>query len=137
MKDKGFIIIIAIGAAIVYVAMHFSGGGTLDKDTPWTLSQKKDAVSGYYEKDVLGHRVLNFNPLSLHQAKTLWSQTPTAGEMASALPDFDLAEAKAKNGIVDGAFKRFFLEYLDRLKGRFLSGEIRADQTPDAVRNLQ
>jgi len=135
--DRGLLIVIAIGAVIVYFATSFSGDGAMDSDdTSWSVS-KKNKLDAYYEKDVLGNKVLNFSSVALAQAKTIWPSTPTAHKIASSIPDFDLARLQAENSIVKGAFRQYVLHYLDKLEGKFLVGEIRSDQAQKALVNFR
>ena len=134
--DKGILVIVAIGIAIVYFATNFSGDKPVDGDVSWSVSDKQHPYDPYYEKDVLGDQVLNLTPLSLERAKALWKTTPTAKRIAAVLPDFDLAITEAGNKIVKGDFKQFILDYLEELKGRYLAGQINGDGAKKALLGL-
>ena len=135
--DKGLLTMLAVGAAIVYFATHFSGDNELDDDISWSVQEKKKGYEKYYEEDALGDMVLNLSSLSLDQAKQIWPTTPTAKKIAGILPDFNLAKTEVKNSITKGAFRDYLLEYLDGLEGRFLSGELNSERTRKALMSFQ
>ena len=135
--EKGLLIIAAIGVAIIYFATNFSGDKPADNDISWSVSNKNDQLSPYYEEDVLGNLVLNLSKVSLDQAKSIWASTPTAQKIASIVPDFDLARINIENNVVDGAFRRYLLAFLEKLEGRFQSGKIQSDQARKALLNLR
>jgi hypothetical protein len=135
--DKGLLLILAIGIAIVYFATSFSGDKPIDEDISWSVSEKKHTYDRYYEKDALGDRVLNLSSVSRDQAKKIWPTTPTGKKIASLLPDFALARTEVSNNVVKGAFQVYLLEYLDNLEERFLAGEINGDRAQRALLGLQ
>ena len=135
--DKGLLVIVAIGIAIVYFATNFSGDKPVDGDISWSVDEKTHAYDRYYEKDALGDRVLNLSSVSRDQAKTIWPTTPTGKKIASLLPDFALARTEVSNNVVKGAFREYLLEYLDNLEGRYLAGEINGDRAQRALLGFQ
>ena len=135
--DKGLLVIAAIGVAIIYFATNFSGDKPADNDVSWSVSNKNDKLSPYYEEDVLGNRVLNLSKVSLDQAKSVWPSTPTAQKIASIVPDFDLARIEIENSVVEGTFRHYLLRSLEKLEGRFQSGKIQSDQAQKAMLNLR
>jgi hypothetical protein len=135
--DKGLLVIAAIGAAIIYFAMHFSDDSGNGNELGWEVRSREKPYEKYYEKDALGDDVLNVTSLSLSQAKSLWPTTPTSKIIAKALPDFGLARTLVGNHVKNGAFKTFLYDYLEKLEGRFLVGEINSDQAKKALINLK
>ncbi len=135
--DKGLLVIVAIGVAIIYFATNFSGDKPADNDISWSVSNKNDKLSPYYEEDVLGNRVLNLSKVSLEQAKSIWTSTPTAQKISSMVPDFDLARIEIENNVVEGAFRQYLLQFLEKIEGRFQSGKIQSDQAQKAILNLR
>ncbi len=135
--DKGLLIMIAIGIAIVYFATNFSGDKPADNSVSWTVPDKKHSYDPYYETDLLGDRVLNLTSVSLDQAKRIWPTTPTSKTIAKLLPDFTLAKTEITNRIVKGAFRHYLLEYLEQLEGKYLAGEINSERVQKAMMRLQ
>jgi len=135
--DKGLLVIVAIGVAIIYFATNFSGDKPADNDISWSVSNKNDKLSPYYEEDVLGNRVLNLSKVSLDQAKSIWISTPTAQKISSIVPDFDLARIEIENNVVEGAFRQYLLQFLEKIEGRFQSGKIQSDQAQKSILNLR
>jgi hypothetical protein len=135
--DKGLLIIIAIGIAFIYFAINVFNVSSSDDDTQGSSSGDKTPYAQYYEKDALGDDVLNLSSLSLDRAKVIWATTPTGKNIAGTLPNFDLAKIKAENAIVEGAFRRFVMQHLEKVKGRYLAGEINGDQAQQALLGLR
>ncbi len=135
--DKGLLVIGAIGVAIIYFATNFSGDKPADNDISWSVSDKNDKLSPYYEEDVLGNRVLNLSKVSLDQAKSIWPSTPTAQEISSIVPDFDLARIEIENSVVEGEFRQYLFQSLEEIEGRFQSGKIQSNQAKKAILNLR
>jgi hypothetical protein len=131
--DKGLLVIVAIGAAFIYFAINIFNTSSSGDGSEWSVPDDKPQYAQYYVKDALGDDVLNFASVSLDQAKSIWPSTPTGKNITSILPDFDLARTEIDNRIVNGAFKKYLLEYLEGLKGRFLSGEINSGQAQKAL----
>jgi hypothetical protein len=135
--EKGLLVIVAIGIAIVYFATNFSGDKPVDGDISWSIDKKKHAYDQYYEKDALGDLVLNLSSVSRDRAKKIWPTTPTGKKIASLLPDFALARMEVSNRVVKGAFREYVLEYLENLEGRYLAGEINGDRAQKALLRFQ
>ncbi len=135
--DKGLLIIIAIGAVIVYFATNFSGDKAIDSDISWGVSKEKHSYDPYYEIDALGERVLNLSTVSLDRARKIWPTTPTGKKISALLPDFGLVRIEIMNDVVEGPFRHYLLEYLDKLEGRFLAGEINEDRAQKTLLQLQ
>ena len=135
--EKGLLIIVAIGAVIIYFATNFAGDASADSDISWSVSDTNDKFSPYYVEDVLGNRVLNFSKISLDRAKSIWPSTPTARKIASIVPDFDLVRTEIENNIAAGTFRRYLLQFLEKLQGRFYSGKIQSDQARKALLHLR
>jgi len=135
--DKGILVIVVIGAAIIYFATNFTGDGPIDRDVSWSVSNKNGKLAPYYEEDVIGNQVLNLSSVSFDQAKTIWPSTPTAQKIASIVPDFDLARIEIENDVAEGAFRQYLLESLKKLERRFLIGKIQSSQVGKAILNLR
>jgi len=135
--DKGILIIFAIGAAFIYFAMSMFQVSDSTDDSKWSDSSRDKPYVKYYKEDVLGDKVLDLSGLPLAQAKTIWSTTPTKDKIAEKLPDFSLAKAEARNALAKGEFKQYLLHYLDNLEGKYLGGEVTADQAKEALSTLK
>ena len=133
---KGLLVMAAIGVAIVYFATNYAGDKPMDS-VPAFLPNKNDKLAPYYEEDVLGDQVLNFSKISLDQAKSIWPSTPTAQEISSTVPDFDLARVEIGNNVAEGAFRQYLLQFLEEIEGRFQSGKIQSNTAKKAILNLR
>ncbi len=135
--DKGLIIMVAVGAAFIYFATGLFNTSSSDDDTQWASDSTKKIYENYYQKDSLGDNVLNLNSLDTTKAKTIWAATPAMEQIVKAVPDFELARAKADNLLADGPFKTYLLNYIDKLKGRYLTGEIDSEKAQMLLKTLQ
>ena len=135
--DRGILVIFAIGAAFIYFALSMFNISSSTDDAKWSGSGRKSPSAQYYKKDVLGDEVLDLSSVPLAQAKTIWAASPTKERIVSKLPDFSLAKAEAGNAVSDGKFKQYLLKYLDELEGKYLGGEISADQAKEALSTLK
>jgi len=135
--DRGILVIFAIGAAFIYFALSMFNISSSTDDAKWSGNEEKSPSAQYYKKDVLGDDVLDLSSVSLTQAKTIWATTPTKDDIVNKIPDFSMAKAEAGNAISDGKFKQYLLKYLDELEGKYLGGEISADQAKEALSTLK
>jgi len=135
--DKGILVIFAIGAAFIYFALSMFNISSSTDDKKWAGENEKAPYAQYYKKDAIGDNVLDFSSISLTKAKAIWPTTPTKERIVSKLPNFDLAKEEAGNAISDGAFKQYLLKYLDELDGKYLGGEISADQAKEKLSTLK
>jgi len=135
--DRGILVIFAIGAAFIYFAVNMTNISSSPEDSKWAGVNEKAPYAQYYKQDVLGDDVLDFSSVPLAKAKAIWPTTPTKERIVSKLPNFDLAKAEAGNAISDGAFKQYLLKYLDELEGKYLGGEISADQAKEKLSTLK
>ncbi len=135
--DKGLIIMIAVGAAFIYFALGLFNTSSSEDDTKWEPDSAKKVYESYYQEDSLGDKVLNLNSLETTKAKTIWAATPAMEQIVSAVPDFELVKAKIGNLLADGPFKSYLLNYVDGLKGRYLTGEIDSEKAKRLLRTLQ
>ncbi len=135
--DRSILIIFAIGAAFIYFAMSMFAVSSGKEDAKWSVDDRNAPYAQYYKKDVLGDPVLDLSEVSLAQAKTIWSTTPTKDRIVGKLPDFSLAKSEADLTIVNGEFKQYLLKYLSHLEEKYIGGEITADQARNKLSTLK
>jgi len=135
--DKGLIIMVAVGAVFAYFAIGLFNTSSSQDDSRWLPDSEKNIYEEYYKKDNLGDKVLNLNSLEMTKAKSIWSKTKDARKLADDIPDFDMAKSEADILLEEGNFKTFLLQYIEKLRGRYLAGEIDSDKAKELIKTLK
>ncbi len=124
------IIIFLIEVSLVFLLVE------MDDLSSKSAKIESTQYSSYYSLNEIGDSVLTLKGLSLEKKIDIWKNSSLKDEMILDFPDIDIMSEFIRDRVIDDEkFKQDFIDYMEYIQGRYLSGEITQDEFREALLN--
>ena len=105
-------------------------------ETLYTSKLIEPTYSSYYAEDIIGNDVLLLDDLSNKKKLAIWKNTDTKNEVLEFFPNLEIMKNTFDNKVEDnGKFKRYFLDYMEEIHFKYISGEISSREFKESILN--
>ena len=144
MKDRGLLVLGAVGIAFVYFVFNFVGNveneeiQKIESLNPSNAKERKQKeILEYYRQDVTGTPILDLSGVPIESAKRIWKESPTKRRIMQLFPNFHLMRDMIKLKMAPSDFRDLLLEKLSQIESDYLSGTISAYKAREEIGNLK
>jgi hypothetical protein len=144
MKDKGLLVLGAVGIAFIYFVFNFVGN-VEDEDiqkieslNPSNAEERKQKeILQYYRQDVTGTPILDLSGVPVENAKKIWKDSPTKKRIMQLFPNFHLMRDMIKLKMAPCEFRDLRLERLSEIESDYLSGTITSYKAKEEISDIK
>ncbi len=124
------IIIFLIEVSLIFLLVE------MDNLSSKSAKTESTQYSSYCSLNEIGDSVLTLKGISLEKKIDIWKNSSLKDEMILDFPDIDIMSNFIRDRVIDDEkFKQAFIDYMEYIQGRYLSGEITQDEFREALLN--
>lgn len=126
--DKSLFLFIAIGIGFLYLITNFVGDIQKEDDKYQNSAyQQKHQYDQYQSVDSIGQTILDLTQVDLKRQVDAWNASILKDEFLNYFPDFSAMKTFAKERIRGEKFQVKLIKNIDRVEGKYISGEVSAE----------
>ncbi len=136
MKN-GFIILLVLGVGFAFYALKFMKSAESDPARQdYTYTPQELTIENYLKESPSGDKVFDPAPLSLKDAKDVWSKSSLKYDMMDLYPKFNLMRDYAKLHIATGQFLDLVLSKINEAENKYQTGQANFEEARRIIENL-